>query len=460
MGQLYSTSENLSFDEASFDKEKICRVQKTVAARTIAVSKVPKSYVGTTSPNTFEYDSQSCTSSVSINSSIDDSLDSDVQIKTSSLASPRSIDYEIEESKTTETSAISNHTSLHDFEILKLLGQGSHGKVYLVRRKSGKDDQYYAMKELRKTSVRSKDQKWQTRNEFYINTILAAERAFPYVAKLYWAFQTKERLYMVFEFCSGGELYFHLGKRGRLPIHLARLYAAELVYALGFLHECGIVYRDLKPENIVLGSNGHIKLVDFGLSKMPVHYEGIGESKQSSLDQERYICGTTEYLSPEILRGGNDGFNVDWWAFGMVLFEMVTGLPPWYSYDQSKVIQGILHQDVVFPDFLMDQSKDCSDLRSLIKGLLVKSPLKRLGGVGKHGSKQIMSHSFFESICWGDIASQNFKSPFTPPSQDLTCNFDESFLNSQIDFEATYSRSTFNDEFSYFNFCPRGKNVM
>uniref|UniRef100_A0A7S3V007 Protein kinase domain-containing protein n=1 Tax=Aplanochytrium stocchinoi TaxID=215587 RepID=A0A7S3V007_9STRA len=354
----------------------------------------------------------------------------------------------------------SKTVNLNDFEILKLLGNGSHGKVYLVRHKSCPSGQLYAMKEFKKKIIVSKGQSRQTKTELEIHMSLAQdeESTCPYIAKLYWAFNTRKRLYMVFEFCSGGELYHHIGQRGRIPIDLARLYAAQIAYTLSFLHRRGIVYRDLKPENLVLCADGNLNLVDFGLCKVYESSNGYEKEKDG------FICGTTEYLSPEILGSGQNSLSVDWWALGMVLYEMLTGLPPWYSYNQNMVINGILHRELTFPAYLSDDSLEMRNLRSFLQGLLTKNPEQRLGGVSPDGADAVLSHPFFDDIDWDELAGKRIAPPFVPPNDTATCNFDEKFLSMKLDVETSPECCLPEDEFSYFFFnrheCIRGRDLF
>ena len=180
-----------------------------------------------------------------------------------------------------------------------------------------------------------------------------------FIVRLKFAYQTATTLNLVMEYCSGGELFFHLSKLGKFPVERARFYGAELTLALEHLHHRGIVYRDLKPENILIDLEGHIKLVDFGLCKLGVHAADSGG---------RTFCGTPEYVAREILAHKEYGNAVDWWALGVLLYEMITGLPPWYSRNRQKLYHGIQECALTFPDGVPE------DARSLIRGLLIKDP--------------------------------------------------------------------------------------
>ena len=352
--------------------------------------------------------------------------------------------------------------SLRDFAVLKVLGRGSHGallsfarpplnvleraqtcnptltphkaqfknnnntgKVYLVRHRDSGN--HMAMKTLKKRDVKRRDQVQNTLTELSIHTRLAKQgNKCPYIVPMRYAFQSRSRLFMVFDFCSGGELYHHLGTRGRIPEPLARVYAAEIVLAVGYLHALGIVYRDLKPENLVLDEDGHIHLVDFGLCQ-----EGVSSATSGSTT----FCGTTEYLAPEILRYAGHGFAVDWWSFGMVLYEMLTGLPPWYSYDQDRVVEGILGGELVFPDPPSDGNLPAmsAEARDIITRLLTRDPRARLGS---QGAKEVMAHPFFATIDWIKLAKKGVEPGFVPPKpegEDQLCiNFDRAFTDLRV----------------------------
>ena len=212
-----------------------------------------------------------------------------------------------------------------------------------VRKKD--DGQIYAMKVLRKEAIIARKQVDHTRAE---KAILQKIRH-PFIVKLNYAFQTEDKLYMVLDFVNGGELFFHLKNEGKFSEERIRLYAAEISLALNHLHSMDIVYRDLKPENILIDSDGHICITDFGLSKEITPEEGATHT----------FCGTPEYLAPEVLKGQGHGCPVDWWSLGTLIYEMFTGLPPFYSQNINIMYQKILNGELRFPDFM---SPDASDL--------------------------------------------------------------------------------------------------
>jgi RAC serine/threonine-protein kinase len=195
------------------------------------------------------------------------------------------------------------------------------GKVFLVREKN--TGEMFALKALRKDHIIKRNQVEHTKTE---RNVLGNVRH-PFIVGLNMAFQSKDKLYFVLDYCAGGELFFHLNKLGKFPESRARFYAAEIILAISYVHKLGIIYRDLKPENVLLDAKGHVRLTDFGLSK-----EGINSSSSGA----NSFCGTPEYLAPEILDRQGHGHAVDWWSLGALLYEMLTGLPPFYCQDKEK----------------------------------------------------------------------------------------------------------------------------
>jgi serine/threonine protein kinase len=229
--------------------------------------------------------------------------------------------------------------NLDAFHIIKVIGKGSFGKVYLVRHKTTRV--LYAMKVLKKEYLIKKNQVEHTKTE---RSVLSYVHH-PYIVGLKMAFQTTDRLFFILDYCSGGELFFHLGKVGRFPEDRARFYAAEIVLALEYVHRKGIIYRDLKPENVLLDSDGNIRLTDFGLSK-----EGVSDHSSGA----NSFCGTPEYIAPEVLLRAGHGRAVDWWSLGALLYEMISGLPPFYSKNREKMFQQIVSAELSFPPFMSE----------------------------------------------------------------------------------------------------------
>uniref|UniRef100_A0A8C2IKI1 non-specific serine/threonine protein kinase n=1 Tax=Cyprinus carpio TaxID=7962 RepID=A0A8C2IKI1_CYPCA len=301
--------------------------------------------------------------------------------------------------------------TMNDFDYLKLLGKGTFGKVILVREKaSGK---YYAMKILKKEVIIAKDEVAHTLTE---SRVLKNTRH-PFLTSLKYSFQTKDRLCFVMEYVNGGELFFHLSRERVFSEDRTRFYGAEIVSALDYLHSAKIVYRDLKLENLMLDKDGHIKITDFGLCK-----EGITDAATM-----KTFCGTPEYLAPEVLEDNDYGRAVDWWGLGVVMYEMMCGRLPFYNQDHEKLFELILMEDIKFPRTLS------ADAKSLLSGLLIKDPNKRLGG-GPDDAKEIMRHSFFVGIDWQDVYDKKLIPPFKPQvsSETDTRYFDEEFTAQTI----------------------------
>lgn len=299
---------------------------------------------------------------------------------------------------------------VEDFILLKVLGQGSFGRVTLVQRKSG--GAVFAMKVLRKDNIVRRDQVRRTQTERTVLEIMDH----PFIVKLIYAFQTSTNLYFVLEFAAGGELFFHLTRMKRFSERMVRFYTAEIVLALKALHKRGICYRDLKPENILLDAEGHIMLADFGLAK-----DGMFHATEGSMS----ICGTPEYLPPEMLKKEGHGTAVDWWSLGMVTYELLTGLPPWYTEDKKTLFQRIKNKPVQIPAYLSPLASE------LILELLKKNPNERLGA---RKDIDILDHPFYNSIDWHLLYQRRISPPFHPfrhshPKEVDTRHFDPEFTS-------------------------------
>jgi serine/threonine protein kinase len=297
--------------------------------------------------------------------------------------------------------------TVDDFEVVKKLGKGSFSNVFLVRKKDTK--QYMAMKVLDKTELKRRNQVEHTNTE---KSILSQYKH-PFLVKLYYSFQNHEKLYMCLEYLHGGELFQHLKEAKRFPENLARFYAAEIILAMEFLHSKDIIYRDIKPENILVDHEGHLKLTDFGLSK-----EGITSAGGKTAGvKTRTFCGTPDYLAPEIIKGVSHGKAVDWWGVGVLLFEMMTGQPPFTGSNHKELYQHIISDDVIFPEHIPPSA------RSLIRALLTKEPEKR---IGTKNTQEIKSHEFFEGIDWTLLYEKKIDPPFKP---HIDTTFDENIMD-------------------------------
>lgn len=298
----------------------------------------------------------------------------------------------------------------HDFELLKVLGKGGYGKVFQVRKVTGKDgSKIFAMKVLKKASiVRNQKDTAHTRAE---RNILEAVKH-PFIVDLIYAFQTGGKLYLILEYLSGGELFMHLEREGIFMEDTACFYLSEIVLALEHLHHQGIIYRDLKPENILLDAQGHVKLTDFGLCK---------ESIQEGVITHTF-CGTIEYMAPEILTRSGHAKAVDWWSLGALMYDMLTGAPPFTAENRKKTIEKILKGKLNLPPYLTP------DARDLIRKLLKRQVGTRLGS-GSDDAAPIKKHPFFRQINWIDVHSRKLEPPFKPmlASEDDVSQFDSRF---------------------------------
>jgi serine/threonine protein kinase len=253
------------------------------------------------------------------------------------------------------------------------------------------------MKVLKKETIYKRNQVIHTKTERKVLELLEH----PFLVKLRYSFQNAKKLYMVMDYVQGGELFFHLSNEGRFTDERARFYAAQMLIALGYIHSKNIIYRDLKPENILINTDGYIKLTDFGLSKELIDKNGTAKS----------FCGTPEYLAPEVLQRKPYGRSIDWWSLGCLIYEMLYGMPPFYSQDRNKLFQNILFTELKFPAYF---KPDCVDL---LKGLLDKDPLKRLGG-GPDDYKEIVIHPWFGSINWDMLSKKQIHPVFKPIIKD------------------------------------------
>lgn len=294
------------------------------------------------------------------------------------------------------------------FELLKVLGQGSYGKVFLVRKVKGSDaGQLYAMKVLKKATLKVRD-----RVRSKMERDILAEVNHPFIVKLHYAFQTEGKLYLILDFLRGGDLFTRLSKEVMFTEEDVKFYLAELALALDHLHSLGIIYRDLKPENILLDEEGHIKITDFGLSK-----EAIDHDKRAYS-----FCGTIEYMAPEVVNRRGHTQSADWWSFGVLMFEMLTGSLPFQGKDRKETMALILKAKLGMPQFLSMEAQ------SLLRALFKRNPCNRLGA-GIDGVEEIKRHPFFVTIDWNKLYRKEIKPPFKPAvgRPEDTFHFDPEF---------------------------------
>uniref|UniRef100_A0A671Q9V1 non-specific serine/threonine protein kinase n=1 Tax=Sinocyclocheilus anshuiensis TaxID=1608454 RepID=A0A671Q9V1_9TELE len=296
------------------------------------------------------------------------------------------------------------------FELLKVLGQGSYGKVFLVRKIKGSDTgQLYAMKVLKKATLKVRD-----RVRSKMERDILAEVNHPFIVKLHYAFQTEGKLYLILDFLRGGDLFTRLSKEVMFTEEDVKFYLAELALALDHLHSLGIIYRDLKPENILLDEEGHIKITDFGLSK-----EAIDHDKRAYS-----FCGTIEYMAPEVVNRRGHTQSADWWSFGVLMFEMLTGSLPFQGKDRKETMALILKAKLGMPQFLSPE------VQSLLRALFKRNPSNRLGA-GLDGVEEIKRHIFFATIHWNKLYRREIKPPFKPAvgRPEDTFHFDPEFTS-------------------------------
>jgi len=276
---------------------------------------------------------------------------------------------------------------LTDFNMKETLGTGTFGRVRLSEHKSS--GAYYAIKCLKKSEIlRMK----QVEHILCEASILSAVKH-PFIVNLLKTFQDERRLYIVLEYVVGGEVFSHLRKAGRFPNDVGKFYAAEIILAFEHLHSSDIVYRDLKPENLLLDNGGHVKITDFGFAKKVP-------------ERTFTLCGTPEYLAPEIIQSKGHGKAVDWWALGILIYEMLVGYPPFFDEAPFRIYEKILEGKVQFPKWVDSRGKD------LIKGLLALDHTKRLGTL-KHGVQDIKKHKWFKGVDWDVVVSRKIPAPIS-----------------------------------------------
>ncbi|XP_051985628.1 protein kinase C delta type-like [Xyrauchen texanus] len=291
------------------------------------------------------------------------------------------------------------------FTFHKVLGKGSFGKVLLAELKG--TGEWFAVKALKKDVVLIDDDVECTMVE---KRVLALAWDNPFLTHLYSTFQSKEHLFFVMEYLNGGDLMFHIQEKGRFELNRATFYAAEIVCGLQFLHSKGVIYRDIKLDNVMLDGEGHIKIADFGMCKENV----FGENRATT------FCGTPDYIAPEILLGQQYSFSVDWWSFGVLVYEMLIGQSPFHGDDEDELFESIRMDTPNYPRWIT------VDTRDMLERLFERNPSRRLGIVGN-----IRAHLFFKTINWSALERREVEPPFKPKvkSPNDCSNFDREFLS-------------------------------
>ncbi|EGT57890.1 hypothetical protein CAEBREN_05553 [Caenorhabditis brenneri] len=288
-----------------------------------------------------------------------------------------------------------------DFELLKVVGKGGYGKVFQARKRD--DRQIYALKVVKKPT-KKKDLKHLEDERKVLEHVKS-----PFLCEMMFSFEVENKLYLVLEFLPGGELFTLLNKKTQLDEEASRFYLAEITLALEHLHDNNVIYRDLKPDNIMLDKNGHIKLTDFGLSKFNIRKGHCTET----------FCGTIEYMAPEILNKTPYGHSVDIWALGVVMYDMLTGGPPFYGNTDAEQIDNIKRGKIPMPSHISPDGK------IVLKNLLIRSPHKRAA------IADIKKLAFFEGVDWDKLQIRDFEPPFKPAIQNEedVSQFDTIFTN-------------------------------
>ncbi|CAI5758114.1 unnamed protein product [Candida verbasci] len=279
--------------------------------------------------------------------------------------------------------------SLQDFSIMRTLGTGSFGRVHLVR--SVHNGRYYAIKVLKKHQVVKMKQVEHTNDERKMLKLIEH----PFLIRMWGTFQDSRNLFMVMDYIEGGELFSLLRKSQRFPNPVAKFYAAEATLALEYLHSHDIIYRDLKPENILLDKNGHIKITDFGFAK-----------EVSTVTWT--LCGTPDYIAPEVITTKPYNKSVDWWSLGVLIFEMLAGYTPFYDTTPMKTYEKILNGKIHYPSFFQP------DVIDLLQRLITSDLTRRLGNLS-NGPADIRNHQWFQEVIWEKLLSKDIETPYEPP---------------------------------------------
>ncbi|KAI9987070.1 hypothetical protein PInf_022928 [Phytophthora infestans] len=334
----------------------------------------------------------------------------------------------------------SHGVSVSDFDLIKVIGKGSIGKVFLVRKKD--THVIYAMKVLRKKNVVRHGLEEHIKTE----RLILEEIDHPFIARLRFSFQTKDKLYLVTDYCSGGELFHHMSDDG-FSYELSRFYAAELVLGLEHLHRLKVAYRDLKPENILVEASGHLRITDFGLSKLNVVSDKGAQT----------LVGSPEYLAPEVYNMQKYGYAVDWWSLGVFLYEMLTGVHPFFDDNREVMVKKIMTPGSVSTMMPPEMPPEAA---SLICGLLTFNPTERLGSRGSH---ELRDHPFFAGVSWDGLMRREVIPPWHPVVQDEldVGNFDAEFTSEPVvDSVCTHQSMVLSSTFTDFTFNPSISDSM
>ncbi|KAI8806769.1 kinase-like domain-containing protein, partial [Cladochytrium replicatum] len=297
--------------------------------------------------------------------------------------------------------------SIKDFDLIKPISKGAFGSVFLAKKHTTGD--YYAIKVLKKADMIAKNQVMNIKAERMILTQIDS----PYVVKLYFSFQTKENLYLVMEYLNGGDCGALVKAVGQLDEKWAKQYIAEVVLGLEFLHARNIVHRDLKPDNLLIDQNGHVKLTDFGLSR--VGFLGrrarAARNAEEPESAEPHFVGTPDYLAPESILGLGQDAGVDWWALGVILYEFLFGIPPFHADTPQEVFENILARKI---DWHKDEMQISPEAMDLMERLMCYSTEDRLGA---NGAWEVKSHPWFADVAWDSL--EQAEASFVPKTTSV-----------------------------------------
>lgn len=307
----------------------------------------------------------------------------------------------------------SDDVGIERFEFLRVIGRGTYGKVMIVRRLD--NGKIYAIKTMRKELIFRKNATDFALSELNVWKIVAKH---PFAVQLRCSFQSKTKLYFVMEYYAGGELFWHLRDRESFTETQAKYIIAELCSIIGFMHSKNILYRDIKPENIVLEKTGHVRLADFGFAIERLKFDS----------RENSFVGTPEYMAPELIDEKNYGRGIDWWACGILLYELIFGIPPFYSKNLKLMCTKIQNDKLEFDDEYAVVSEQCKDFLTKI---LDKDEARRLGS-GPRDVEELKIHPFFSEINWDDLDNKTMTMPFIPETSSSEMdsrNFVEEFTS-------------------------------
>ncbi len=326
-----------------------------------------------------------------------------------------------------------------DFTPLKLLGTGSFGRVLLVRKKN--NDKLFAMKILLKSYLKQKHQEEHTKTERDLMVSIDC----PFVMDVKYAFQDEIHLYLVTEFMQGGDMFFHLHDKGLFKKERTKFYIIEIILGIEYLHSKNMIYRDLKPENILMDKEGHIKVTDFGLSKI----------LDDMNDKVFTLCGTPQYIAPEVIQKKGYDKGVDWWSLGCIFYEMLTGYIPFYIPRNEKLSPKLFKTPIRYPKNITEDEMD------LIEKLLTLDPKQRIGN-GSNDAKEIKAHPYFKDIDWDKYYRKEVKPPFIPKLKNDTDlrYFDKAFTDESINVKQQVPRSRVQSDYFGFTYNDSMKNEL